>query len=85
MMCDPQDPSHCLELFDRLCEYLDGEMEEAECREIEVHIAQCAACLGFLESLRRTIALCKHAGCRTVPAVFSEKLHTMIQHMQAAR
>lgn len=84
MKCDPQNPSHCLPLFDKLSEYIDGEMEETERREIEIHISQCVACFGCLQSLQRTIALCKQAGSQTVPAVFSEKLQTMIQHIQSA-
>jgi len=83
-MCDLLNPSHCLHLFDKLSEYIDGEMEEAERCEIETHIAHCAACLGCLQSLKRTIALCKHAGPQTVPAVFSAKLQTMIQHIRSA-
>ena len=84
MMCDPPEHSHCLELFDKLSEYIDGEMDAAERREIEAHIAQCIACFGCLQSLKRTIALCKQAGRQTVPAVFSEKLQTMLQHIQSA-
>jgi len=82
MMCDPSDPSHCLQRFDKLSEYIDGEMDEDERRGIEAHIAQCAACFECLQSLKRTIALCKQAGRQTVPAVFSEKLQTMILHIQ---
>jgi len=84
VMCDPQNPSHCLQLFDKLSEYIDGEMEEAERRDIEAHIAHCAACFGCLQSLKRTIALCKQAGRQTVPPVFSAKLQDMIQHIQSA-
>jgi anti-sigma factor RsiW len=85
MRGNPHDHAHCLELFDKLSEYIDGEMGELERREIETHIAQCVACFGCLQSLKRTIALCKQAGRQTVPAVFSEKLQTMIQHIQNAR
>ncbi len=85
MIFDPNDHSHCLQLFDRLSEYIDGEMDEPQRREIEAHVAECVACCACLQSLRRTIALCKQAGRQTVPAVFSEKLHTMIQHFQSAR
>jgi anti-sigma factor RsiW len=85
MMCDSYDHPHCLGLFDKLSEYIDGEMDEAQRREIESHVANCMACLACLQSLKRTIALCKQVGPQTVPAVFSAKLHTMIQHIQGAR
>jgi anti-sigma factor RsiW len=85
MMCDTHGYTHCLELFDKLSEYIDGETDETERREIEAHVAQCVACFGCLQSLRQTIALCKQAGRQPVPAVFSQKLQTMIQHIQSAR
>jgi anti-sigma factor RsiW len=84
MRCDPHDHSHCLKLFDRFSEYIDGEMDEAQRREIEAHVTECAVCFGCLQSLKRTIALCKHAGRQAVPAVFSQKLHTLLQHIQSA-
>ncbi len=84
MMCDRQDHSHCLELFDQLSEYIDGEMDEIGRREIEAHVSRCLACFGCLQSLKRTIALCKQTGRQTVPPVFSAKLQNMILHIQSA-
>ena len=42
MTCSSPDHAHCLELFDRLSEYIDGETDESQRLEIEAHIAQCA-------------------------------------------
>lgn len=84
MMCDPPNYSHCLERFDKLSEYIDGEMDEAQRWGIEAHVAQCVTCFACLQSLRQTIALCKHAGRQPVPAVFSARLQTMIQQIQSA-
>ena len=55
---------------------------DPERRELEAHLAHCAACFGCLQSIQRTIALCKQAGPQTVPPVFSTKLQTMIQHIR---
>jgi anti-sigma factor RsiW len=46
----------CLELLERLSEYLDGETDPAVSREIESHMADCEPCVAFLRSLRRTVA-----------------------------
>ncbi|MGQ9636000.1 MAG: anti-sigma factor family protein [Bryobacteraceae bacterium] len=51
-------PSECLELFERLSAYLDGELPVEERRRIEEHICGCPPCVEFLESLRRTVDLC---------------------------
>lgn len=58
-MSGPHEHSHkdpaCLEVFARLSEYLDGELPAADCAEIEAHIADCPACIEFLDSLKRSV------------------------------
>jgi anti-sigma factor RsiW len=85
MMCETHDHLHCLELFAKLSEYIDGETDEAQRRQIEAHVAECAACYACLLSLKQTIALCKQTSRQTVPAVFSEKLQSKIQDIQRVR
>lgn len=85
MTCKPHDHLSCLELFDKLSEYIDREMDETERRSIEAHVAECLACFSCLQSLKQTIALCKQTGRQPVPAVFSQKLQTMVQGLQRPR
>ena len=49
----------CREVFALLSEYLNLELPPDACQEIEAHIAGCAPCIDFADSLRKTIALCK--------------------------
>ena len=55
----------CKEVFAVLSEYLDAELDDATCEELEKHLAGCPPCIEFLNSLRRSVGLCK--GC--TPAV----------------
>ncbi len=48
--------ARCLELFEKLSEYIDGELPPGVCAEIEAHLAGCEPCLRFLHSLRSTVA-----------------------------
>lgn len=41
---------------DRLSEYLDGELNDAERVELEAHLATCADCTAVLADLRRVVA-----------------------------
>jgi anti-sigma factor RsiW len=50
-------PEDCTEVFARLSEYLDGDLANASCEEIERHIAGCAPCVQFVQSLRKSIQL----------------------------
>lgn len=46
---------NCREIFERLSEYLDHELDPELCSKIERHLDGCEPCEAFLESLRRTI------------------------------
>ena len=55
-----QEPSErCKEIFARLSEYLDMELSPESCRELELHLEGCPPCIDFLESLRKSIDLCR--------------------------
>ena len=47
----------CKALFAKLSEYLDGEIDAADCAHVDAHFADCPPCRDFLESLRRTVRL----------------------------
>ncbi len=49
----------CRDLFAALSEYLDAELPAADCAAIEKHIADCPPCVEFVNSLRKTVALCR--------------------------
>ena len=72
---------HCLELFEKLSEYLDNELDEITCKEIENQGKKCVTCFVCLQTLKRTVDLCKQAEDRPVPKDFSKKLKEVIQNM----
>ena len=45
----------CREIFQRLSEYMDGELNPDLCDRLEGHLDDCPPCVAFLESLRRTV------------------------------
>jgi anti-sigma factor (TIGR02949 family) len=49
----------CKDVFAMLSEYLDRELNAETCQEIEAHLADCPPCIDFLNSLKRSIGLCK--------------------------
>ena len=80
---DPADAS-CVEVFEHLSEYLDGELTPADCAHIEEHIRDCPPCVAFLESLRSCIRashslLAEQAASRPLPADVWEKLEAAWQ------
>lgn len=53
-----------------LSSYLDGEVSEAEARDLERHLETCASCRGELEGLRATVGLLRQLPQLAVPRSF---------------
>jgi anti-sigma factor RsiW len=49
----------CNTIFAMLSEYLDRELPPATCAELERHIRDCAPCIQFVDSLKKSIGLCR--------------------------
>jgi anti-sigma factor RsiW len=47
----------CRDVFEMLSEYIDGDLPTDTCEEIEKHIADCAPCVQFVESLRKSVSV----------------------------
>ena len=81
MTGDDHGHEHCREMFEKLSEYIDGELDHATCAEIEKHANDCVACFACMETLKRTVALCKNVGEQPIPLEFSKKLKEIIQNI----
>jgi anti-sigma factor RsiW len=58
---------------------VDFELPLADCGEVERHLASCAACLEFVESLRSTIALCRAYAPGTLPAPLNDRARSELE------
>ena len=81
MSSDDHDHKHCLEMFEKLSEYIDGELDHATCEEIQKHADNCVACFSCLETLKRTVAICKNIKEKPIPPELSQKLKEIILNM----
>jgi predicted anti-sigma-YlaC factor YlaD len=85
-----QEPSEsCKEVFALLSDYLNLELPAATCQSIEAHLAGCSPCIEFVESLRKTVDLCKKYRPEDLPAPLGDKareeLMAAYQRMLAAK
>ncbi len=68
----------CRKMFAGLSDYLDGELDDFSCEEIETHMNGCEPCKKFLRSLEQSIEQCQQspADCpdRERAAVLRKKL-----------
>jgi len=63
----------CKEIFGILSQYLDMELPPASCQELESHLEGCRPCIEFLESLRKSISLCREYSPSELPMPLSEE------------
>jgi predicted anti-sigma-YlaC factor YlaD len=60
------DVQKCCELLGHLNDYLDGELAQNLCRDLEQHIAECHDCQAVFDTLNQTIALYHSLGATPV-------------------
>ena len=75
----------CKEHLERISEYLDGELDSSVCRQVEEHLASCPECRQCLESLQRTIQLCKEAAQQDMPHQAREHLRAVLREHLTGR
>ncbi len=79
----------CKEVFALLSQYLDLELPPESCQEIEAHLSGCAPCVEFVNSLRKTIELCRAYEPSEMPAPLSAEARSELlgayQKILAAR
>lgn len=72
----------CLSLFEKMSDYIDRELDEATCQDIERHASECFACKVCLETLKRTVALCHEMEPSPVPPSLTERLRIALENIQ---
>lgn len=75
--------ARCRELVERLSRLLDNDLTAAERRAVLDHVRRCPCCDDFVESLRRTVRLCRDAGATRLPAAVRARAHARIRRLMA--
>jgi anti-sigma factor RsiW len=72
-------------MFEKLSEYLDGELDPALCAEAESHLEDCPPCQKFLESLRRTVGILNRLPGEPVPDDIQRRIRESVESFRRAR
>lgn len=51
------DDMTCREIFERLNDYLDQELDPDLCDKIDNHVENCEPCIAFINTLKKTVEL----------------------------
>ena len=74
----------CKKDFQRMSEYLDGELNSDICREIEDHLRHCPECRECVDSLQKSIELCKKAAAEKITPDMRGRLRAALRDCLAA-
>lgn len=73
----------CRQVVTLLMDYLNGETDPATTASLDRHLQECANCLHFLESYRKTSKLLRKIDCEEIPEEFRRRLEeTLRQRLQ---
>lgn len=70
--------SHCRELLGEFFDYIDGELEQTLCAELERHLANCQNCRVMVDTLRRTVTLYQRLPETPVPSPVHDRLYKVL-------
>ena len=57
----------CKKHFEKVSQYLDGELDAQTCEKIRQHLQECPECRHCVDSLKKTIDLCRNLPKEKVP------------------
>jgi len=64
----------CREYLENLCAYVDGEAGSDVCREVERHLEDCPDCRIMVDTLKKTIVLCREGEKTELPVDLAARL-----------
>lgn len=65
---------HCRDMLKNLNDYIDGELDEALCTELERHMSECENCRVVVDTLRKTVLLYNHLPAEPMPDALEARL-----------
>jgi anti-sigma factor RsiW len=67
------------QIFKKVCDFIDGELDEASCEELKKHVAACPRCRIYVDTVRKTILLYKVKDSpKKLPAAAQERLYATV-------
>jgi hypothetical protein len=73
---------NCREIVELLCEFLEGELSEEQCRHIQQHLDTCPPCVVYIKTYQVTIRLGRTLPREPIPRSLEEKLQEMLKQVQ---
>jgi RNA polymerase sigma-70 factor (ECF subfamily) len=75
-------PARCKAMFAELSDYLDEQLDDSLCEELERHMNGCAPCQAFVATLEATVQQCRNAAADCPPPKAARLREELMQEYQ---
>jgi anti-sigma factor RsiW len=79
MSTHTHDHGECRKLLKDLSDYVDGDLDETLCIEIERHMDACDNCRVVVDTLRKTVLLYRNLPAEPMPATLEARLFKRLE------
>ena len=69
----------CSDMIQDISGYVDGEIDESLCEEIEKHLSGCKNCRIMVDTLKQTFVLCRDGKKESLPESIQNKLNLVLK------
>ena len=69
----------CRDYISDLNTYIDGEVDSELCAEIEKHLGQCKNCRIMVDTMKKTVVLCREGKIEPLPSSLEDRLSRMLK------
>ncbi len=69
----------CSKYIQDIADYIDGEVDQALCTELEKHLAGCENCRIMVDTLKQTVVLCREGKKESLPPEIESRLNDAIR------
>jgi len=69
----------CLDYVNDLNDYIDGQIDSDLYQEIENHLKQCENCRIMVDTLKKTVSLCRENKELKLPSLLEKKLNDVVK------
>jgi len=70
---------HCKDLLEAISDYVDGELDESLCADIEEHLKNCEPCRVVVDTTRKTITIFKENLPYEIPQPVQDRLQRILR------
>ena len=69
----------CSKYIQNIADYIDGEIDQTLCAELEKHLEGCENCRIMVDTLKQTVVLCREGKKESLPPEIESRLNDAIR------